>query len=137
MSPESLKKSAAQLVAEAREEIENVSVEEAQRLLEDPTVLFVDIRDVRELQQQGSIPGAFHAPRGMIEFWVDPDSPYFKPPLAERDRLLLFCQSSWRSALATKALKEMGVSVAHIDGGFKAWQAAGGAVEARDSAGSD
>jgi rhodanese-related sulfurtransferase len=130
MSPSALKKSAAQLVAEAREEVDNVSVDEARTLLDDPATLFVDIRDVRELQQQGSIPGAFHAPRGMIEFWVDPESPYFKPPLAERERLLLFCQSSWRSALAAKVLTEMGVDVAHIDGGFKAWQAAGGEVQA-------
>jgi rhodanese-related sulfurtransferase len=125
-----LKKSAAQLVAEARKAVVTLSVEEARALEGDTSVLFVDIRDVRELQQQGTIPGAFHAPRGMLEFWVDPESPYYKPPLGEHERLVLFCQSSWRSALAARVLMDMGVDVAHIDGGFKAWQAAGAPVVA-------
>jgi rhodanese-related sulfurtransferase len=124
------RKTAAQLVAEANALVDTLSVEEAIALHGDPDVLFVDIRDVRELQQQGTIPGAFHAPRGMLEFWVDPDTPYYKPVFEEHERLVLFCQSSWRSALAARALVEMGVPVAHIGGGFKAWQAAGGEVEA-------
>lgn len=125
-----LRKSAADLVAEARVVIETLSVDEAKALHGDGSALFVDIRDVRELKQQGTISGAFHAPRGMLEFWIDPQSPYFKPVFAEHERLVLFCQSSWRSALAAKSLSEMGAAVAHIDGGFKAWQEAGGAVTA-------
>jgi len=123
------KKTAAQLVAEANDLVDTLSPDEAMALRDEPEVLFVDIRDVRELQQQGTIPGAFHAPRGMLEFWVDPDTPYYKSVFEEHDRLVLFCQSSWRSALAARALLEMGVPVAHIGGGFKAWQAAGGEVE--------
>jgi rhodanese-related sulfurtransferase len=126
-------KSAAQLVAEARAVVETLSVEQARAAHGQPGVLFVDIRDVRELQREGTIPGAFHAPRGMLEFWVDPDSPYYKQEFGEHDRIVLFCQSSWRSALAVKALDEMGLGgVAHIDGGFKAWQAAGGEVRPAD-----
>ncbi len=128
MTQSPLRKSAAELVAEAREVVDTLTLDEAQALHGEGSALFVDIRDVRELKQQGTIPGAFHAPRGMLEFWVDPQSPYYKPVFAEHERLVLFCQSSWRSALAAKSLSEMGVVVAHIDGGFKAWQDAGGAV---------
>ena len=124
------RKSAAELVAEANECVTTLSVEAARALRADPAVLFVDIRDVRELWQQGTIPGAFHAPRGMLEFWVDPESPYHKSVFDGRAGIVLFCQSSWRSALAARALQEMGVpGVAHIDGGFRAWQAAGHEVE--------
>ncbi len=128
MTPTPLKKSAAELVAEARAVVDTLTLDEAKALHGEGSALFVDIRDVRELKQQGTIPGAFHAPRGMLEFWVDPQSPYYKPVFAEHERLVLFCQSSWRSALAAKSLTEMGVAVAHIDGGFKAWQDAGAAV---------
>lgn len=125
------RKSAAELVAEAGEVVTTLSVHDARALHGDPQTLFVDIRDVRELWQQGTIPGAYHAPRGMLEFWVDPDSPYYKPVFEGRGRLLLFCQSSWRSALAARALQDMGVpGIAHIGGGFKAWQAAGLEIEA-------
>ncbi len=123
-------KSVSQLVAEANAQVESLSVDEAAALLDDAGVLFVDLRDVRELQRTGTIPGAFHAPRGMLEFWVDPDSPYFKEALGQRERLVLFCQSSWRSALAAKSLADMGrPGVSHITGGFKAWQESGAAVE--------
>ena len=122
----SLRKSSRDLVAEANALVTTLSVGEAAALLDDPAVLFVDIRDVRELQRLGTIPGAFHAPRGMLEFWVDPESPYFKAPLGEGRRLLLFCQSSWRSALAARVLWEMGFAdVAHIGGGFTQWREAG------------
>jgi len=124
-------KSARQLVEEANAVVTSLSVEEAAGLQNDDSVLFVDLRDVRELQQHGTIPGAFHAPRGMLEFWVDPDSPYYKPAFGEHARLVLFCQSGWRSALAARALEEMGIDgVAHITGGYKAWQAAGRETEA-------
>ena len=90
----------------------------------------VDIRDVRELERDGVIPGAFHAPRGMLEFWACADSPYHKPVFAQDKRFVLFCAAGWRSALATKTLQDMGLpKVAHIDGGFGAWKAAGAPVE--------
>ena len=103
-----LKKSSKQLVSEASEKIETLSLEETKALVGNSDVQFVDIRDVRELNKEGTIPGAIHAPRGMLEFWVDPDSPYFKPVFAEDKKFILFCRSSWRSALAAATLKEMG-----------------------------
>lgn len=115
-----------QLVAEANAEIETISQDDAKKLLDNDGVLFVDIRDVRELERDGMIPGAFHAPRGMLEFWVDPDSPYYKDVFGSGKKFVLYCASAWRSALATKALKEMGLApVAHLEGGFSAWKKAG------------
>ena len=89
-------------------------------------VQLVDIRDVRELEREGTIPLALHAPRGMLEFWVDPESPYFKSVFANEDKeLILFCGGGWRSALAAKTLQDMGMTnVAHMDGGFSAWKSA-------------
>lgn len=106
------------------------TVAEAQALFGQPGVLFVDLRDPRELEREGVIPGAFHAPRGMLEFWIDPASPYFKPVLNQPDtRYLLFCAGGWRSALAARTMQEMGVTqVAHLEGGFGAWRAAGAPV---------
>ena len=133
MTEPTLRKTAAQLVAEANAQITSLTVDEARALLGTPGVLFVDIRDVRELQRTGSVPGAYHAPRGMLEFWVDATSPYYKERLGNAEQLVLFCQSSWRSALATKALQDMGVTaVSHISGGFTAWQDAGSDIENRD-----
>ena len=121
-----------QLVAEANREIETVPIADAKKLLEDDGVMFVDIRDVRELDRDGMIPGAFHAPRGMLEFWVDPDSPYYKDAFGSGKKYLLYCASAWRSALATKALKEMGLApVAHLEGGFSAWKEAGAPIGER------
>ena len=114
-----------ELIASAMAQIETVPLEEAQQLLEDPNTVFVDIRDIRELEREGMIPNALHAPRGMLEFWVDPDSPYFKPIFGEGKRLILYCASAWRSALATETLKKMGVpGVCHLAGGFTAWKKA-------------
>lgn len=114
------------LVAEAKAVIETISPADALARTEAGEALLVDIRDVRELDREGRIPGAFHAPRGMLEFWIDPESPYHKPPLATEKTLVLFCASAWRSALSAKALQEMGVeNVAEIDGGFTAWKKAG------------
>lgn len=114
------------LVAEAKAVIETISPADALARAEAGEALLVDIRDVRELDREGRIPGAFHAPRGMLEFWIDPDSPYHKLPLATDKTLVLFCASAWRSALSAKALQEMGVeNVAEIDGGFTAWKKAG------------
>jgi rhodanese-related sulfurtransferase len=87
----------------------------------------VDLRDPRELEREGTIPGAFHCPRGMLEFWVDPESPYHKPIFAEPKVFVFFCASGWRSALSTKTVQEMGLAdVAHVEGGFTAWRKAGG-----------
>ena len=114
-----------ELIARAMAEIETVSLEKAQTLLDDPDTVFVDIRDVRELEREGMIPNALHAPRGMLEFWVDPDSPYFKPVFGEGKRFILYCASAWRSALATETLQKMGLPrVAQLEGGFSAWKQA-------------
>lgn len=121
-----------QLVDEAEAEIETLTVEEAAREHEEGTALIVDIRDIRELAREGKIAGAFHAPRGMLEFWVDPDSPYHHAELSDADRLILYCGSGWRSALATKTLQGMGMdNVAHIGGGFSAWTKAGRPIESK------
>lgn len=121
-----LEKTAKQLVAEASEKIKTLSLSEAKELLGQADVQFVDIRDIRELNREGTIEGALNAPRGMLEFWVDPDSPYFKPVFGEDKQFILFCQSAWRSALATATLQDMGLKrVAHIAGGFKAWKESG------------
>jgi rhodanese-related sulfurtransferase len=121
-----------QLVAEANAEVETIKLEEAKKLLDDDNVQFVDIRDVRELERDGMIPGALHAPRGMLEFWVDPDSPYYKDVFGSGKKFVLYCASAWRSALATKALKDMGLKpVAHLEGGFSAWKKAGAPVGER------
>ena len=114
------------LVDEAMAQVTTYSVDEVRERLHDPKVQIVDIRDVRELEREGTLPGALLAPRGMLEFWVDPDSPYFKPVFADEDKeFILFCGAGWRSALATRTLQDMGMTnVAHIDGGFAAWKKA-------------
>jgi rhodanese-related sulfurtransferase len=121
-----------EMVREAKARIRNLSIAEAQALHGRTDTTFVDIRDLRELQREGVIPGAFHAPRGLLEFWVDPSSPYFKPVFGQaQQRYVLFCAAGWRSALSTATLQDMGLEdVCHIEGGFEAWKAAGGAVSA-------
>jgi rhodanese-related sulfurtransferase len=125
-----MKKSATTLVNEALALITTHSVEAARALHGQPGVLFVDLRDPRELEREGVIPGAFHAPRGMLEFWVDPESPYHKPVFNQPGtQYVLFCGGGWRSALAARTMQEMGIDqVSHIDGGFGAWKAAGAPV---------
>lgn len=119
-------KTAQQLVDEADAEIETVPIDEARALSRDEKTLFVDLRDIRELWREGTIPGATHAPRGMLEFWVDPSCKYHRKEFDGSKKLLLFCASAWRSALAAKALQDMGLqNVAHMQGGFSAWKAAG------------
>ena len=114
-----------ELVQSAMSEIETVPLDKAQQFLDDPHSVFVDIRDLRELERDGMIPNAFHAPRGMLEFWVDPESPYFKTIFGEGKRLILYCASAWRSALATQTLQRMGVpNICHLEGGFSAWKKA-------------
>ena len=123
-----------QLVAEAEKEIETLSVDDALKLHGNADVVFVDLRDVRELSREGLIPGAFHCPRGMLEFWIDPDCIYYKDIFASGKKFLFYCNLGWRSALAAQVSQQMGLSpVAHIDGGFDAWQQAGGPVERRES----
>ena len=113
------------LIAQAMERVETVPLNQAKEFLEDSNTVFVDIRDVRELEREGMIPNALHAPRGMLEFWVDPDSPNFKHIFGEGKRLVLYCASAWRSALATETLQRMGVpGVCHLEGGFSAWKKA-------------
>jgi rhodanese-related sulfurtransferase len=119
-----------QLVDEATAEVTTYTVEQVQARLADPSVQIVDIRDIRELQE-GTVVGALHAPRGMLEFWVDPASPYYKPIFGDESReYILFCGAGWRSALAAKTLKDMGMTnVAHIDGGWAAWVKKGAPIE--------
>ena len=127
-----MKKTVKSMVDEATAAITTYSIEEARDLHGREDVQFIDIRDIRELEREGVVPGAFHAPRGMLEFWVDPDSPYFKPVFGEQKRFVLYCQSAWRSALATAALQDMGLdNVAHIEGGFNGWKSAGAPIAPR------
>ena len=125
-----LKKGFRQLVEMAEAEVETISVADAKKLVEDEDTVIVDLRDIRELWNSGTIPGSVHAPRGMLEFWVDPDSPYHRDVFSSGKKLVFFCAAGCRSALATKAGQDMGVSpVAHIGGGFSAWTEANGPVE--------
>jgi rhodanese-related sulfurtransferase len=115
------------LVSDATSRIRTLSLDEAEAKMSDPNALLVDLRDLRELEREGVVPGAFHATRGMLEFWVDPESPYYKPVFGEGKELVLFCGGGWRSALAADTLQQMGLTsdeVCHIDGGFAAWKAA-------------
>ena len=124
-----LKHSAAEMVAAARARIEEVATADAIAMLDDPDVVFVDLRDVRERQRSGAIPGSFHCPRGMAEFWVDPESPYFKEIFGQHKRFVFHCASGWRSALTVAALNDMGFAAAHLKDGFTDWVKAGGPVD--------
>ena len=124
-----LKTTAAAMVAAARARITEIDAATGIAMLGDPNVAIVDIRDPREREREGVIPGAFHAPRGMIEFWVDPDSPYFKPIFGEDKTFVFHCASGWRSALTVATLHDMGFEAAHLTDGFKGWVQAGGPVE--------
>lgn len=119
-----------ELVDKAKAEIKEYTAAEAIALAADPKVQLVDIRDPRELERDGKVPGAFHCPRGMVEFWIDPASPYYKPVFGEDKTFIFFCAGGLRSALTTKTVQDMGLApVAHVVGGFGAWKAAGGPVE--------
>ncbi|MCV6575814.1 MAG: rhodanese-like domain-containing protein [Cohaesibacter sp.] len=121
-----------QLLVEAEREIETLTATEAIPLLKDEQHIFIDIRDIRELDQVGRVPGAVHAPRGMLEFWVDPDSPYYREIFGQDKKFVFFCAGGWRSALAAQQLQRMGLKpVAHIEGGFGAWLEAGGPADIR------
>lgn len=116
-------KGSRQLVEEASAQITTYTVEQVRVRMGQANLQLVDIRDVRELEREGTVPGAFHAPRGMLEFWVDPASPYFKPIFGDEGKeFVLFCGAGWRSALTAKSLQDMGMTnVAHIEGGFADW----------------
>ena len=118
------------LIEEAEKNIETMSIDEVAGLLHDETVTIVDIRDIRELQREGKLPGAIHAPRGMLEFWVDPDSPYYREVFSEEKKFVFYCASAWRSALATQTVQQMGMNnVCHMGGGFTAWKEAEQPIE--------
>ncbi|MEM9278264.1 MAG: rhodanese-like domain-containing protein [Pseudomonadota bacterium] len=124
-----LKRSSADMVKEAKSRIEEIETGNLIEMADDPDVVIVDIRDVRERQRSGFIPGSFHAPRGMIEFWVDPDSPYFKEIFAEEKKFVFHCASGWRSALTVATLQNMGFEAAHLKDGFSSWVEEGGPVQ--------
>ncbi len=124
-----MKKTAKALVDESMARVTTYTAAQARELHGQPGVQFVDVRDLLELEREGAIPGAFHVPRGMLEFWADPQSPDHKPELSADKEYVLFCASGWHSAQATQTLMDMGrVHVAHLDGGFEAWKNAGGPV---------
>ncbi len=124
-----IKKGFRALVDEAEALVETIPVAEATALVGDSNVVLVDLRDIRERQREGFIPGSVHAPRGMLEFWVDPESPYHRDVFAGPQRFVFYCQSGWRSALAAKTVTEMGMErVAHLGGGFAAWKEAAGPI---------
>jgi len=127
-----LRKSVKTLVDEARGRSRGISQDDAQKRIGEANTVFVDIRDVRELERDGMIPGAFHAPRGMLEFWVDPESPYYKPIFQEGKTYVLYCASDWRASLSAATLTEMGMAnVFHLEGGFGEWKKAGRPVGER------
>jgi rhodanese-related sulfurtransferase len=123
------------LVEAAEREIETITVDQARALHGGDEAVFVDIRDIRELNREGRVPGAFHCPRGMLEFWIDPESQYHKPVFAQDKTYVFFCAGGLRSALAAQTAHRMGLRpVAHIRGGFGAWRDSGGPIEAPDPA---
>lgn len=127
---QNITKSILDLVAEANQVTRQISLQEALEMHKRDDVIFIDIRDVREIAKTGRIAGARHVPRGMLEFWIDPESPYHKDFFAKDKTFIFYCAASWRSALSAKTAQEMGLSpVAHIDGGFNAWRDADGAIE--------
>ena len=130
--------SSRELVAAAEREIVTVSPEEAHQRAAAGEAVIVDVRDVRERRRRGAPAGALHMPRGMLEFWVDPESPYFKPVFAESLGFVFLCASGWRSALAARTLQDLGLEdVAHVAGGFDAWSKAGLPVDPPAPAGGD
>jgi rhodanese-related sulfurtransferase len=119
------------MLAEANAAVTTLSVAEAQDLLGREDVVFVDLRDPRELEREGRMPGAFHCPRGMLEFWIDPASPYAKPQFQQDKRFVFFCAGGLRSALSAHTAQKMGLApVAHVEGGFSAWKKAGAPIVA-------
>ena len=132
--PQAITRGYKTLLEEANAKIRTLPVNDAMALHAKDDVVFVDLRDPRELEREGRIPGAVHCPRGMLEFWIDPESPYHKPAFAQDKTFVFFCAAGWRSALSAATAQDMGLKpVAHIDGGFTAWKKAGGPVEASEA----
>ena len=131
--PQNISVSAGDLVKSAKAAITEYTIEQVQAMTGKDDVVLVDIRDPRELAREGKMPGAFHCPRGMLEFWICPDSPYHKPIFAEDKEFVFFCAGAMRSALAAKVAQDMGLRpVAHMLGGFGAWKKAGANIEFED-----
>ncbi|KIC39652.1 rhodanese-like domain-containing protein [Leisingera sp. ANG-M7] len=131
--PQQITKGVKTLLAEANSLVETMSVGEAKQKVLDENFVFIDLRDIRELQRSGMIPGAFSCPRGMLEFWIDPDSPYHKPVFNQDKTYVFYCASAWRSALSARAAMEMGLKpVVHLEGGFTEWAKQGGPVVPRE-----
>lgn len=119
-----------QMVSEANEQVEEISVANALGLVKHENILFIDVRDIREVAKTGRVPGARHVPRGMLEMWIDPETPYHREFFAEDRKFIFYCASAWRSALAAKTAQDMGLTpVAHLEGGINAWIDAGGPIE--------
>jgi len=130
MMHQNIIKSAKMLVDEANTIVDTITIEEAKNKINDNNYIFVDIRDFRELQKEGKIPGAFSCPRGMLEFWIDPESPYHKDIFNQNKTYIFYCASAWRSALAGKISIEMGLTpVLHLKGGFNAWKESKSTIE--------
>jgi rhodanese-related sulfurtransferase len=128
--PLEIKQGIKQLCAEANAEIETINVEQAKAMLGQQGVTFIDLRDPRELWRDGGVPGAINVTRGMLEFWIDPASPYYKEFFGSGNKFVFFCAGGMRSALATKTAQDMGLTpVCHIEGGFGAWKKSGAPVE--------
>ena len=126
-------KSTKSLIAEANKVVETISIEEAKKIVLSEKHILIDLRDIRELKREGKIPGAFSCPRGMLEFWIDPESPYHKEIFNQDKTYVFYCASAWRSALSAKTAMDMGLKpVLHIEGGFMAWKKADGDVETLD-----
>jgi rhodanese-related sulfurtransferase len=118
------------MIDEANAVVEVLSAEDAIKAAQQPDVILIDIRDPREIERDGRIPGAFSCTRGMLEFWIDPESPYAKPVFQESKKFIFHCAGGMRSALAAKTAHDMGLApVAHMEGGFAAWRDAGGPIE--------
>ncbi len=131
--PQMITKGIKALLAEANSMVETLSIEDAKEKALDDAYVFVDLRDIRELQRSGMIPGAFSCPRGMLEFWIDPDSPYHKPIFNQDKTYVFYCASAWRSALSARTATEMGLRpVLHLEGGFTKWVENGGPVAPRE-----
>ena len=124
--PQKITKSVQSMVDAAKRAIEEITAAEAVKLAGRDDVVLVDLRDPRELERDGRVPGAFHVTRGMLEFWIDPESPYYKPRFGEDKKFVFFCAGGWRSALAAHTAQRMGLKpVAHMRGGFGEWKKAG------------
>ena len=127
---QTITKTVSSLVAKANAQVKTISVDDAFALFDKDDHVFVDLRDIREIKRSGKIPGAFSCPRGMLEFWIDPESPYHKEVFNQDKTYVFYCAAGWRSALSAQTAQDMGLGpVCHIDGGFTAWSASGKPVE--------